>query len=135
MSLLLRRLPGREAYLGNVFCLHSRLLERPTKMSETIHVAASWHQCGLVEGATDRGIVEVDGCKSTFTGMLSCDPRIHSCADYPVQVADVSHVLWQMFLMCRWSHVQMFMCRWQMFLMCCGRCFSRTHWCRFYVQL
>ena len=80
-------------------------------------------------------IVEGDGCKSTVTGMLSCDPRIHSCADSPVQVANVSHVLWQMFLMCRWSHVQMFMCRWQMFLMCCGRCFSRTHWCRFDVQL
>ena len=34
MSLLLRRLPGREAYPGDVFYLHSRLLERAAKMSE-----------------------------------------------------------------------------------------------------
>ncbi|CAL8109298.1 unnamed protein product [Orchesella dallaii] len=35
MSLLLRRPPGREAYPGDVFYLHSRLLERAAKMSET----------------------------------------------------------------------------------------------------
>lgn len=34
MSLLLRRPPGREAYPGDVFYLHSRLLERSAKMSE-----------------------------------------------------------------------------------------------------
>ncbi|MGI4851544.1 MAG: F0F1 ATP synthase subunit alpha [Janthinobacterium lividum] len=34
MSLLLRRPPGREAYPGDVFYLHSRLLERAAKMSE-----------------------------------------------------------------------------------------------------
>ncbi|MES0488632.1 MAG: F0F1 ATP synthase subunit alpha [Leptospirales bacterium] len=34
MSLLLRRPPGREAYPGDVFYLHSRLLERAVKMSE-----------------------------------------------------------------------------------------------------
>ena len=33
MSLLLRRLPGREAYPGDVFYLHSRLLERAAKMN------------------------------------------------------------------------------------------------------
>lgn len=32
MSLLLRRPPGREAYPGDVFYLHSRLLERAAKM-------------------------------------------------------------------------------------------------------
>merc|ERR1711976_93091 len=35
MSLLLRRAPGREAYPGDVFYLHSRLLERAAKMSDT----------------------------------------------------------------------------------------------------
>ena len=34
MSLLLRRPPGREAYPGDVFFLHSRLLERAAKMSD-----------------------------------------------------------------------------------------------------
>ena len=34
MSLLLRRPPAREAYPGDVFYLHSRLLERAAKMSD-----------------------------------------------------------------------------------------------------
>ncbi|KAI5455176.1 Alpha subunit of the F1 sector of mitochondrial F1F0 ATP synthase [Naganishia albida] len=36
MSLLLRRPPGREAYPGDVFYLHSRLLERAAKMNEKL---------------------------------------------------------------------------------------------------
>merc|ERR1712070_181953 len=36
MSLLLRRPPGREAYPGDVFYLHSRLLERSAKMSDVM---------------------------------------------------------------------------------------------------
>jgi len=35
MSLLLRRPPGREAYPGDIFYLHSRLLERAAKMSDS----------------------------------------------------------------------------------------------------
>ena len=41
VSLLLRRPPGREAYPGDVFYLHSRLLERAAKVNETQSVAAS----------------------------------------------------------------------------------------------
>merc|ERR1711871_846616 len=36
MSLLLRRPPGREAFPGDVFYLHSRLLERAAKMSDEV---------------------------------------------------------------------------------------------------
>ncbi len=38
LSLLLRRPPGREAFPGDVFYLHSRLLERAAKMAETWYV-------------------------------------------------------------------------------------------------
>src|SRR5471030_720716 len=36
VSLLLRRAPGREAYPGDIFFLHSRLLERAAKLSEEL---------------------------------------------------------------------------------------------------
>ena len=36
LSLLLRRPPGREAYPGDVFYLHSRLLERASKLSDDL---------------------------------------------------------------------------------------------------
>ena len=36
MSLLLRRPPGREAFPGDVFYLHSRLLERAAKLSDQL---------------------------------------------------------------------------------------------------
>ncbi len=36
MSLILRRPPGREAYPGDVFYLHSRLLERASKLSDAL---------------------------------------------------------------------------------------------------
>src|SRR2546428_12576537 len=36
LSLILRRPPGREAYPGDVFYLHSRLLERAAKLSQEL---------------------------------------------------------------------------------------------------
>src|SRR3546814_844228 len=39
VSLLLRRPPGREAYPGDVFYLHSRLLERAAKINQTDEIA------------------------------------------------------------------------------------------------
>ena len=48
MSLLLRRPPGREAYPGDVFYLHSRLLERAAKLNEK-HGAGSLTALPVVE--------------------------------------------------------------------------------------
>ncbi|MBR4985014.1 MAG: F0F1 ATP synthase subunit alpha [Proteobacteria bacterium] len=51
LALLLRRPPGREAYPGDVFYLHSRLLERAAKMREDWIIVSS----GAPEG-TDTGV-------------------------------------------------------------------------------
>ncbi len=48
MSLLLRRPPGREAFPGDVFYLHSRLLERAAKMSDN-HGAGSLTALPVIE--------------------------------------------------------------------------------------
>src|SRR5215208_2806341 len=48
LSLLLRRPPGREAYPGDVFYLHSRLLERAAKLSEQ-HGAGSLTALPIIE--------------------------------------------------------------------------------------
>merc|ERR1719160_1364955 len=49
MSLLLRRPPGREAYPGDVFYLHSRLLERAAKMSSETHGGGSLTAMPVIE--------------------------------------------------------------------------------------
>jgi F-type H+/Na+-transporting ATPase subunit alpha len=36
MSLLLRRAPGREAYPGDIFYAHARLLERAAQLSQSL---------------------------------------------------------------------------------------------------
>jgi F-type H+-transporting ATPase subunit alpha len=57
LSLLLRRPPGREAYPGDVFYLHSRLLERAAKMADRSYVVKK----GTNIPAGDRKFVGVDG--------------------------------------------------------------------------
>ncbi len=57
LSLLLRRPPGREAYPGDVFYLHSRLLERAAKMGDVYHVVRRGTQ--LPSG--DRNFRGADG--------------------------------------------------------------------------
>jgi F-type H+-transporting ATPase subunit alpha len=52
LSLLLRRPPGREAYPGDVFYLHSRLLERSVKLRDEYAVVPK----DTPEDATDRGV-------------------------------------------------------------------------------
>ena len=60
MSLLLRRPPGREAYPGDVFYIHSRLLERAAKMAER------WY---VVKKGTD-----IPAGNTNFTGV---DGQVH----------------------------------------------------------
>lgn len=52
LSLLLRRPPGREAYPGDVFYLHSRLLERSVKLREEYAVVPK----DTAEDSTDRSL-------------------------------------------------------------------------------
>lgn len=52
VSLLLRRPPGREAYPGDVFYLHSRLLERAAKIIESDDIASRMND--LPEGLKDK---------------------------------------------------------------------------------
>ncbi|GJQ25401.1 MAG: ATP synthase subunit alpha [Phycisphaerae bacterium] len=58
LSLLLRRPPGREAYPGDVFYLHSRLLERSCKLAErrAIVPAGQPYKAGGVNGKTYIGV-------------------------------------------------------------------------------
>jgi F-type H+-transporting ATPase subunit alpha len=56
ISLLLRRPPGREAYPGDIFYLHSRLLERAAKLADRYVIAAADTPSGTpgVEGVDGR---------------------------------------------------------------------------------
>ncbi len=58
LSLLLRRPPGREAYPGDVFYLHSRLLERSCKLAERYAIvpAGQGYKEGGVNGKTYVGV-------------------------------------------------------------------------------
>jgi proton translocating ATP synthase F1 alpha subunit len=49
LSLLLRRPPGREAYPGDIFYLHSRLLERAAKLSETLECGGTLTSLPIIE--------------------------------------------------------------------------------------
>ena len=55
MSLLLRRPPGREAYPGDVFYLHSRLLERAAKMNDS-HGGGSLTALPIIETQAGKSI-------------------------------------------------------------------------------
>jgi F-type H+-transporting ATPase subunit alpha len=57
VSLLLRRPPGREAYPGDVFYLHSRLLERAVRLADKFVIVKKDHEGMAVEGDAIDGAV------------------------------------------------------------------------------
>ena len=61
LSLLLRRPPGREAYPGDVFYLHSRLLERACKMAEHRFIVKKGAPAGTTAGVNGQTYVGVPG--------------------------------------------------------------------------
>jgi F-type H+-transporting ATPase subunit alpha len=61
MSLLLRRPPGREAYPGDVFYLHSRLLERAAKLAERYVIVDKSAPADARTGVNGREYVGVPG--------------------------------------------------------------------------
>ena len=100
LALLLRRPPGREAYPGDVFYLHSRLLERSVKMKDEWIIVEKSAAEGTTEGLDGviyerheghhvaemmvsgfdakkyevRKITENDGCLSRYLGMHAIFP-------------------------------------------------------------
>ncbi|HQA00450.1 MAG TPA: F0F1 ATP synthase subunit alpha [Phycisphaerae bacterium] len=61
LSLLLRRPPGREAYPGDVFYLHSRLLERSCKLANRYIIVPKSAPADTKEGLTQKEYIGVPG--------------------------------------------------------------------------
>jgi len=83
LSLLLRRPPGREAYPGDVFYLHSRLLERSTQLA-AMHGGGSMTALPIVE--TEQGEIATyipTNLISITDGQIYLDQRLFSSGALP----------------------------------------------------
>ena len=78
LSLLLRRPPGREAYPGDVFYLHSRLLERAAKMADVFYVVKKGTK--IEGGDADVPAASTARRTSARTGMHSREGRARRAA-------------------------------------------------------
>jgi F-type H+-transporting ATPase subunit alpha len=90
MSLLLRRPPGREAYPGDVFYLHSRLLERAAKLSDKLG-AGSLTALPIIE--TQAGDVSAyipTNVISITDGQIFLDPDLFYAGVRPAINAGIS---------------------------------------------
>ncbi len=83
MSLLLRRPPGREAYPGDVFYLHSRLLERAAKMDEA-HGGGSLTALPVIETqAGDMSAYIPTNVISITDGQIYLEPELFNSGIRP----------------------------------------------------
>lgn len=83
LSLLLRRPPGREAYPGDIFYLHSRLLERSTCLS-SVHGGGSMTALPIVE--TEQGEISAyipTNLISITDGQIYLDPALFARSFLP----------------------------------------------------
>ena len=90
MSLLLRRPPGREAFPGDVFYLHSRLLERAAKMSDA-QGAGSMTALPIIE--TQAGDVSAyipTNVISITDGQVYLEPNLFNAGQRPAVNAGLS---------------------------------------------
>ena len=90
MSLLLRRPPGREAYPGDVFYLHSRLLERAAKLDEE-HAGGSLTALPIIE--TQAGDVSAyipTNVISITDGQIYLEPELFNSGIRPAVNAGLS---------------------------------------------
>ena len=79
MSLLLRRPPGREAYPGDVFYIHSRLLERAAKMAERWYVVPKSVQ--VPAGRPRSSAASTARCTSATTASEAAEKALDARAD------------------------------------------------------
>jgi len=80
MALLLRRPPGREAYPGDVFYLHSRLLERAAKLSDELG-GGSMTALPIIE--TQAGDVSASDLDKTTQAQLARGQRLREILKQP----------------------------------------------------
>ncbi len=77
MSLLLRRPPGREAYPGDVFYIHSRLLERSCKLAERRYVVKQGAPEDTREGVDGKSYFGVPGIKEVDAALKELGEAEH----------------------------------------------------------
>src|SRR5262249_17810938 len=86
LSLLMRRPPGREAYPGDIFYAHSRLLERSARVADKYVIVAAEAEAGGKKVADDWGINDANQphelrSKTHGPGKLYVGPKGHEQAE------------------------------------------------------
>ena len=83
ISLLLRRSPGREAYPGDVFYLHSRLLERSCRMSDALGGGSITAFYTVLTEGDDQQDPIADSARAILDGHIVLSRRLAEAGHYP----------------------------------------------------